>query len=252
MIEQSCVNLHSNTLQLSFKDSFRQISISLGTKYIPGKVWSIISRTADLATLNFKKSVITNAIIFEQYLVIAIMSSVGIILYFSVQVYQVFLLSVILAIVSSVIWRQSYSKITMLLMCLFRKYRKLPNEFIPKTETATTTKLIFIHIKFFLNLIAMAFPVVFLTLMLQDSISTIDLIKIAGAFFISITAGFLAIFAPGGLGAREATFIALTLPLLEPDVSALIILLHRISNVFIDCFLSGIFLSSSVISSLRK
>ena len=51
---------------------------------------------------------------------------------------------------------------------------------------------------------------------------------IIGAFIISWLVGFVSLFAPSGLGIREAVLVSLLLPVLSANDSAIFALIHRI------------------------
>jgi uncharacterized membrane protein YbhN (UPF0104 family) len=55
-----------------------------------------------------------------------------------------------------------------------------------------------------------------------------------GAFAISWLVGFLTLFAPGGIGTREAAIVTLMLPLLPAESSLILASLHRLLWVLVE------------------
>lgn len=58
-----------------------------------------------------------------------------------------------------------------------------------------------------------------------------------GSFALAVIGGMLTVFAPAGLGAREALQLLLLQPVLTPESAALLILLHRIVEIGTDLLL---------------
>lgn len=69
--------------------------------------------------------------------------------------------------------------------------------------------------------------------------STDTVILSAGAFTISWLIGFITLFAPGGIGVREAILVALMLPLLSATDSGVFAITHRILWIIVE-FLFGL------------
>ena len=66
------------------------------------------------------------------------------------------------------------------------------------------------------------------------------LAQLWGTYMLSVSIGMLAIFAPAGLGAREAVQLVLLQAVLTPEQAGLLVVLHRLIEVATDCLLFGL------------
>lgn len=73
-----------------------------------------------------------------------------------------------------------------------------------------------------------------------DALEPTLLAHLWGTYMLSVCIGMLAIFAPAGLGAREAVQLVLLQTVLSPEQAGLLIVLHRLIEVATDCLLFGL------------
>jgi hypothetical protein len=77
-------------------------------------------------------------------------------------------------------------------------------------------------------------------LLFQDLASFSDVSQVAGAFIWSFLAGYLAIFAPGGIGVREYVAVLLLSSLFASNEVGMVTILHRVLYTLAEFLLAGV------------
>lgn len=210
------VMLNSKYDQIQAKDSFASFGITVFTKYIPGKVLSVLSRSDSISkkySLNFIS--ISGISLQTQLLTILIGLLLGFISLRSNILAFVFASSLIISIIS-LMNSQVMSWVEYEFLTLFKK------------------EITFI--RYSLLSILRVIPVftafwIFLCIGFYFFIGAFDSISMQGSFMFALaaTVGILAIIAPGGLGIREGfLFVALQESGIQADVALSLSLMSRL------------------------
>lgn len=211
--------------RISRSESASQIVlINLG-KYIPGKIWGLAARAARLNELEYTPAEISRSSFLEQ--VLLLLTGLWLSLLAAGVVYESAIPFVLLVITTGAIVaiRNTRSVVDYISNKLPRAARVL--RFVDiSVEYQTTAKLILGFVLTWLFLIA--------TFMLMSSAFVeVDLdVRSVSVFVLCITSGYLfgfvAIFAPGGIGVREAVGAVALAEIMPIEQALLLMLLFRV------------------------
>ncbi|MGJ3240750.1 MAG: hypothetical protein ACFE0Q_18720 [Anaerolineae bacterium] len=187
---------------------FRMVSISEIAKYLPGGVWHFVGRAGYYRTFGLSVNTISQALFKENAWLIISAGFIGALLLIA---YEASSITVILmGVVIAIIW---YTVIHLW-------GRTMRWQHILRTIAVQSVMWACIGLSF--------------SIILPISLNPNPIYLSAGAFVLSWLIGFLAIFAPGGIGVREVVLVALMLPLLSSQESAVYAVTHRMLWVFVE------------------
>lgn len=195
--------------RLSLRTIFYVVSTSDLAKYLPGGIWHFVGRAAYYKTLNLSLATIGQAILKENLWLVVSAGFAGSILL--IAGYSPGNLLWFLPAIA-VIW--------MLVIYLWGRHVPLPR----------IIGIVILQFVIWL-MIGLSFSIL---LPLETSYPNISMA--AGAFTISWLIGFISLFAPGGIGVREAILVALLLPLLASSDSSVFAVTHRLLWIVIEFF----------------
>lgn len=231
---------------ITLPQSIAQLSLLSIGKYLPGKVWGMVARGAHLTRLGVSASAegVVAATIYEQ---LVILHSALILSGTSLSV--LFLDATLALALSSALLASAFLGPRLLPLAL-RLYRHVSrrvssaNSAGPSPPMPTVNPLAYnTHILgysaiWLLNGLVLAALYVAFFSPLSD-VRTLALIVSANT--VSITAGFLALFAPGGVGVREAVASGILVAAMPWDDAILLSILFRTWLIVVDLLLGGIF-----------
>ncbi len=241
--------------QFSFAECTAHIGITLLGKYLPGKVWGLIGRTYLLGNRGVTKSEAISLLLADQFITFytgIMIGTVALCAYFNLG------LAIPLAALSLCaipIIGSSYNRIiTWLMQYLGRWVKKVsPPQGLQEIEI-TGPRFIRCSAAYLLHWLATAAVLV----MLFHPLISVDLAPasslIVAAIPLAMLAGFLALWAPGGIGVREAVIIGILLIGLPLDVAIALALSYRLICIIIDiCFgLFTLFYHSDALSGVLR
>lgn len=215
-----------------FKKAFSFVSISQLGKFIPGGIWQYVARFSNykengINTKNSAKAFVYENIwlIFGSFLVsiFYLFISKPDILLDQFHISISFSWQTIIACIALALW-----VIVLFASELF--YRA-------NTEIFSVKKVVWNFIS--QTLMWTVYGISFFVLM-NHAKSANDLVFTIGAFGLSFLAGYIAIFAPGGIGVREATALYLFTALFSNSAIGIYILVHRFIYTLVDLLFAGI------------
>ena len=204
------------------------VSVLLAGKYLPGKVWGIAGRLA----LNKRYQIPASSVLAGSYYEIYVTTAYAI-----VTGGAMYALTVLQPVGTD--WRYptvlGMLVIAVALLLMFRNpllglnslawaRKKLP-EALQSSMPFKTAAGIFLR----LSCYWIAFSAVFFTFVdvAGNHLSTVEGLILLGAYMLGVSGGFLAVFAPGGIGVREGLFAVLGSTVLSPaDVVEIALLLR--------------------------
>jgi glycosyltransferase 2 family protein len=215
-----------------FLKAFSFVSISQMGKFIPGGIWQYVARFSSYKDngLSVKKS--TRAFINENIWLIFGSFLISIFFLF-VSKPDAFLQQFNITLSSKVQYSIATLALSLWIMLL------VLTEYYFRTNNA-----IFSIKKITWNFISqtsmwIVYGISFIALW-NNPISSRDLFFCIGAFGLSFLAGYIAIFAPGGIGVREATAVLLFATLLLRSEIGVYALIHRFVYTLVDLIFAGI------------
>lgn len=226
-------------------DSFGQLAaVSIG-KYLPGKVWGMIARAAHMKSRGANFGDIFVATYYEQYFLLGSAAALSAI--FSAFLFYERKLAWIITIllVVSILISKPIQRIGIRIsFYLWRKVgRDVPTRYALSMPTGNYIKL-FLEFLLLWILNGCVFAALYFGLF-SEPYSTHTLFMLILANTVGITVGFLALFAPGGIGIREAVASAILSHSMPIADAVFLSLIYRLWVVTME-MLSGLaFLSST-------
>lgn len=236
--------------KFGFAQCAAQIGVTLLGKYLPGKIWGLVGRTYLLNNKGISKSESLSLLLADQFITFYTGIMIGVVAlcaYFNVQ------LTIPLAALSLLaipIIGNYYSRIIgWLIGFLGHWLKKISGSSEPQGADVTPKIFIGCSIVYLLHWFATAAVLILLFYPLISSQIIMNGSLFIAAIPLAMLAGFLAIWAPGGVGVREAVIVSILLLSLPFDVAVAIALSYRLICIVIDlCFGAFTLLYYSVIA----
>lgn len=210
---------------VSFREGLSQILLVNFGKYIPGKIWGIAARGARLKTLGYSMHEIGRASYLEQ--VLLLLTGFWLAFLFAYVVYGQLLYLGLLLLASIVLVMMKHGGVMIEWLVRFFPAARSALEFID--VRLGSARFAGLSVAYALIWLCLSASFVFVSL----SIMPLDLSPHNIAVFVlSLTAGylagFIAIFAPGGVGVREGVGAAILATLMPLQDAVVVMLLFRI------------------------
>ena len=203
------ITLSSEVLALQgYPQPFRSVFYLAATselgKYLPGGVWHLLGRAAYYRVLGLSPATISRALLQENAWQLLSAGMIG--TFFLIMAYT-----------------GNYWAIGILLLCWWL----ILYLFVRKAAIWRISAQIFLHSMIWL-LFAYSFT------LLLPNLDSFGFLLSMSAFCLSWVLGYLIIFAPGGLGVREAAIVAFLAPIMPPEQAIVYALVHRLLWVLIE------------------
>jgi hypothetical protein len=216
-------------VKLSYATALRQLGLLLVGKYIPGGVFGFLARLYDGDHMGARTR-LAAAGLFEQMMGLAMLASTGALLYAAATCQAAWILCGLLAIpwlavvacqlVLHGLGALSFRRLQAVLDAL----RHSPPGWIGLLRAALLTQLASLG----------WLAVVVLLAVRGFGLEPLHALGVAGAFSLAVTAGMLAVFAPGGIGVREAVMVVLSAPWLGGGEAIVLAAAMRMLSVALD------------------
>ena len=218
---------------LKFTFAISQTAHMLTSKYVPGKIWGFVARGISAPMYGHNTESTIHASIFEQIITIQSGFLLGVsLLAYSFNEYAGILLFIFFHIIHFHIYSLGVHILLFPVMRIPIIAKKIKN--IEKIQQINVKAFTQSYYYYSLLWILIVFSLSIFLELLVIEYNTKLLFAIGGAYIISVLAGFLAIFAPGGIGVREGAFVALTLNILPMHDAIEISILIRIVLTIYD------------------
>lgn len=233
----SLLNL-SGQAQISFFESAAHIGITLLGKYLPGKVWGLLGRAYLLKSKHYSTSDAANLLLADQFITFYTGLAIGGLALLAIYSEALFLLSCVAFVLASIIIVNIYPKlITWLLTKLsnvFRRFTNLKEQSQGISSSVTRPGLAVTILVYAIHWLAISFVLVLLFFpVLQDDIALNSLLMFA-AIPIAMLTGFIAVWAPAGIGVREGVIVGILAFNLPLELAASIAVVYRLICVLND------------------
>lgn len=216
---------------IGFGEGLAQILLVNFGKYIPGKVWGLAARGKRLSELGFGLGDITRASYLEQMLLILVglwLAFLCAAIVFEAPVYWVALVLVTLAIL---LFRHG-ARLLRLLAIVFPPAEAAVSAFELRVGIGAVIGLSmgYIGVWLFLAITFMFVCTAFVDVALTSATVPVFVLSLTAGFL----AGFVALFAPGGVGVREGVGAALLANIMSLEDAVLLMLMFRLWVVVME------------------
>jgi len=223
---------------LKFSHAVSQTAYMLTSKYVPGKIWGFVARGVTAPIYGYSSTSTIHASVFEQIITMQSGLLLGIsLLAYSYNEYAGITLFILFHIIPYTIYSLGINILLFPLARISAISKKLKG--IEKIQHINKTVFIKAYYFYTLLWILIALSMTIFLDLLSITYDSKLLFAISGVYIISVLVGFLAIFAPGGIGVREGMFVTLTLNILPLHHAIEISVLIRIVLTIYD-LLAGI------------
>lgn len=222
----------TENIELSLLQAFIQTVLMLLGKYLPGKIWGMMARGALLRKKGLSIIQITT-ITFQEQLILFHAAAIitGILLVFIFP--SIWYVSIVL--LTSIFINQSVQKIFINSYQLLMNFFKKNLTQVPQLLSTKNYSLMLFNYMLIWLLNSFLFLSLYLTF-ITDTITYEQILWLFIANISSIIIGFLAIFAPGGIGIRESVssfILSFTMPLEQAIMLSLVFRLWLVATEFI-------------------
>ena len=223
--------------RLSMSESFRQLALVAVGKYVPGKVWGFLARGTALRQAETTTKGVFAATFVEQWAMLMSAGLVGGLLLLFTRPNQLFTVVALVAISTALFGNYLFR----FGIAFFNRVLKL---LTTKDDTGMATPLAYRRYVALLTmhslmwvLIGFVLASIYYAFSLQPfSFELCAALMLANT--LGIVVGFVALFAPGGLGVREAVTTAMLLPYMPLEQAAVLSIAFRVWTTSIDVFLA--------------
>lgn len=221
--------------QCSFLESTSHIGVTLMGKYLPGKIWGLVGRAFLLIRRGHSKSEAVNLLIADQFLTFYSGISVGaiaLLAYFNPLASTALLL---VAIISAPFVIGSYDAIIQKILDWSKLFlHRLSESVDPQVTTLDKRSLGMCLITYvlFWVLIVLVLCLLFYPLIAADLLQ--NSLLLLAAIPLAMLSGFIALWAPGGIGVREGVIVLILTLNLSVDVALSIAITYRLICVLND------------------
>lgn len=211
-----------------------QTSLMLISKYIPGKIWGIFIRSVTTEKYGISTYQSLTISLKEQLLVIIISSSIGLTLatYTLVPWLTIPLLLTLILFGNELL--NCFFSLSEHLFKLLRKTTNFLSDISMSNERITKRKFIEIFSYYSVYWAGFSTILIILAMGINGATDTFTVAHILASYLLATIIGFLAIFAPGGIGVRESVFVILASLRMDPVEAVQLSLYLRIWNILFD------------------
>ena len=227
------INRNQTGIKIPFLDCFSYMALVGLGKYIPGKIWGIVARSADMYEKHgVGKAQSLEATYVEQFFFLYIGITMGVAIFLTQSYETPYLLGalsgVLLVLLSSPAYNMSLHIVTKIYSKITGKKPTLgaENQLAGRISRLYSIK---VSLYFFLIWVISGTVLYFLYISLFESTSSVHLyLAVLAANTLSVTIGFFAFFAPGGVGVREGVSSAILSAYMLPGEAITLVLIFRV------------------------
>ncbi len=227
--------------RFSFGECTAHIGVTLLGKYIPGKIWGLLGRTVLLQRRGVSTQTAVDLLLADQFVTFYTGTALGVLALLAYFSMATSLAGALLIAVATLVLYRNYQG---LLTWAWRKFgllvRKFGSEFQPGNSVIGKNRLYEVSIIYLLHWLATATVVALLfTPVVENNLPGLYLLLIA-AIPLAMLAGFLALWAPGGVGVREGIIIAILSLQLDVELAVAAAICYRLICILIDLVVGGL------------
>jgi len=222
-------------VRFGFGECGGHIGVTLLGKYLPGKIWGLLGRTFLLGKRGLSNSEAVSLLLADQFLTFYTGIAIGTVALLAVFYWQAAAFTLLLAALSLLPVSRYYSDIINWLLAHFKfVLRKLDKDIdisalIIRRQAFSLSFLVYtIHWLCTAGVLCLLFYPLISAQLFSNSM------LIVAAIPLAMLSGFLAVWAPGGIGVREGVIVAILALQLPLDLGATIAISYRLICIVID------------------
>lgn len=219
----------------SFSECSAHIGVTLLGKYIPGKIWGLVGRTVLLQRRGVSMQRAVDLLLADQFVTFysgTTLGALALLAYFDI---TLALAGLLVAMVCTYLLYRNYQS---LLSWAWNSFgvliRKFGKNFHPQDTSITQNRMYetsFIYLAHWLATVAVV--ALIFTPLIGDGLGEFYIL-LAAAIPLAMLAGFLALWAPGGVGVREGVIILILSLQLDLELAAAVAICYRLICIAID------------------
>lgn len=231
----------SATTRTSLMESAAHIGVTLLGKYLPGKIWGLLGRGYLLSRRGVPASNTASLLLADQFLTFYSGLLIGIIALLAVYSPVAGLLALALGLVSSpIVLKLNFTIISWIAGKAARWFHLLDDGPQPLALQIRAQSLITPLLIYTLHWLVISLVLVLLFLPLLEEQLASNTLLLVSAIPLAMLTGFLALWAPGGIGVREAVIIAILSLNLELELATTIAISYRLLCVLNDLVMGSL------------
>jgi hypothetical protein len=229
--------------KINIVDSFSQVSLLLIGKYIPGKIWGLIGRGAALKELRIDTRDIIKCTYIEQFISIhagMVIGAIGVFFVLESFLKWIVLFTAFISLFTLPALNTHFNHLICRFLRLFKKTLE------PLELSISHSHYTALFTWYVLEWLAIGAIMLFLILgFLPTNLTPLESVLIITFAASGMLAGFIALFAPGGIGIRESVIIYFLSTIIPLENAILVVVIYRLWLTAADIVAGALALSCS-------
>lgn len=222
-------------IEFTLAESTAHIGITLLGKYIPGKVWGLLGRAYLLTTRGVTPETAAQLLLLDQFLTFYTGLTIGAVALVIVMKQELGILLLLAAVlVSPLVVRSNVAVLTWILGWLGRKISRWRLDSELRSETTNGPQPLKALAVYFLHWLAISIVLCLLYYPALEPELLNNCLLLIASIPLAMLSGFVALWAPGGIGVREAVIVGILSLSLTFEIAVSIAITYRFICVFND------------------
>ncbi len=231
-----------NNARISYVEAAAHIGVTLVGKYLPGKVWGLLGRTYLLKQRSYRSGAAIELLIADQFLTFYTGIAIGGLALLAIYDRTLFSLACVLVLLLSICVVLLYARLIAWLKqsakSVFRRLTELgndePNSLNRDSAAVSSAGLMAGMLVYFVHWLAISLVLWLLYFPALQANPSLNAMLLLAAIPLAMLSGFVAVWAPGGIGVREGVIIAILAINLPLELAASIAVTYRLICVIND------------------
>lgn len=232
---------HDRSVSVSFPEAAAHIGITLIGKYLPGKVWGLLGRAYLLGRKGMRSADAARYLLADQFLTFYSGIAVGIVALASVYNTMAGIVLLVITAISTPVILNSYQPIMEWIIGtgekLFSRLSDYAKSDVLDIDRSAFSSALIVYLCHWL---VIGLVVCLLFYPLIESRIVLNCLLILGAIPLAMLTGFLALWAPGGIGVREGVIVAVLAINLDLQLATSIAIVYRLICVVNDLLMGSL------------
>lgn len=222
-------------VRFGFAECAGHIGVTLLGKYLPGKIWGLLGRTYLLSKRSLSNSEAVSLLLADQFVTFYTGIAIGVVALLALFSWQAAVAAGMLVALSLLPVSRYYSNIVAWLLSHFSfVLRRLGKDIDISVLTIDRQTFSLSFLVYSAHWLCTAAVLCLLFYPLISADLTANVMVISAAIPLAMLSGFLAVWAPGGIGVREGVIVAILALRLPLDLAATIAISYRLICIVID------------------
>ncbi len=226
--------------RISIVEASAHIGITLIGKYLPGKIWGLIGRTYLLKHRNYSTAAAVELLLADQFLTFytgTFLAALALLAFYNQSLFIVaFVCFLLVNVLVSIFYGDLISRLLHLMKTVFKRLARIQNS-VEQSDAPSVVNKTSLSLAMVIYLVHWMFTSVVLLLLFYPSLQPalqVNCLLLFAAIPLGVLSGFLAVWAPGGVGVREAVIVGILAINLPLELAASIAVTYRLICVIND------------------